>query len=78
MALAIPCVASPVGVNNTIIHHGHNGFLAGTGEEGRQLLTSLIENETLRNQVGLEGRKTIEAGYSLQSQLPLLIRVLRS
>lgn len=78
MALAIPCVASPVGVNNTIINHGHNGFLASTAEEWRQLLTLLIENETLRNQLGREGRKTIEAQYSLQSQLPIMMRVLRS
>jgi glycosyltransferase involved in cell wall biosynthesis len=77
MGLAIPCVASPVGVNNTIIQHGQNGFLANTEEQWKQLLISLIENETLRYQLGWEGRKTIEAHYSLQSQLPRLVGVLR-
>ena len=36
MACGLPVVAFPVGVNNEIVEHGVNGFLAATEEEWRR------------------------------------------
>ncbi len=67
MALRIPTVASPVGVNSKIIDHGVNGFLCNTPEEWENALTELIENNTLRSQMGEEGRKKVINHYSVTS-----------
>ncbi len=56
---------SPVGVNNDIIKHGKNGFLASTEEEWICLLSELIENRGLREGLGCQGKKTIETYYSV-------------
>jgi len=65
MSLGIPTVMSPVGVNNDIIKHGKNGFLASTEEEWICLLSELIENRGLREGLGCQGKKTIETYYSV-------------
>jgi len=67
MAMGIPCVASPVGVNTTIIDHGLNGFLASTTEEWLFYLTQLINNEHMRETFGAEGRKKVVNVYSVHS-----------
>jgi len=68
MALEIPTVMSPVGVNKEIIQHGENGFLASITAEWVSILSTLIENRVLRFTVGQEGRKTVVEKYSVHSQ----------
>jgi glycosyltransferase involved in cell wall biosynthesis len=68
MALEIPCVMSPVGVNTEIISDGVNGFLAKDNKEWIEKISLLIENQDLRNKIGLEARKTVEEKYSVNSQ----------
>lgn len=48
MALEIPTIMSPVGVNREIIRHGENGFLASEEGEWVSILTQLIEDKALR------------------------------
>lgn len=67
MSLGIPTIMSPVGVNNQIIHHGINGFLALTEQEWIKYLSSLLSSEELRHKIGNEGRKTIEEKYSVNA-----------
>jgi glycosyltransferase involved in cell wall biosynthesis len=67
MAMEIPCVASPVGINTEIIDHGVNGFLAENPEEWFTFLENLINNAQLRSTMGREGRKKVEAHYSVSS-----------
>jgi glycosyltransferase involved in cell wall biosynthesis len=67
MALSVPVVASPVGVNTDIIQHNKNGFLASTEKEWETLLTRLIEDKTLRLQLGVYGRERIVNQYSVKS-----------
>ncbi len=67
MALQIPTIASPVGVNRQIIQHGENGFLCRNNQEWEQQLIALIENEDLRFSIGIAGRKTIVDRYSVSS-----------
>jgi glycosyltransferase involved in cell wall biosynthesis len=68
MALEIPAVLANVGVNNEIIVHGENGFIANSDEEWVELLSRLIESYELRRKLGLAGRKTIEERFSVKSQ----------
>jgi glycosyltransferase involved in cell wall biosynthesis len=65
MALGIPSLMSPVGVNNQIIDHGVNGFLLTTEEEWKNCLEELLKNATLRKEIGLRGKQTILERYSV-------------
>jgi glycosyltransferase involved in cell wall biosynthesis len=65
MALEIPAVLSPVGVNREIIEDGVNGFLAGTDDEWLDRLSRLVEDEGLRRRLGAEGRRTVQEEYSV-------------
>jgi glycosyltransferase involved in cell wall biosynthesis len=64
MALDIPTIMSPVGVNSEIISDGENGFLAKNDAEWIDKISQLIESEALRNKMGAEGRKTVLEKYS--------------
>lgn len=77
MSLAIPCVVSPVGVNNEIVKHNSNGFFAGNDDEWMEYLSMLITSVELRKQLGMQARKTIEQDYSLHSQLPVFLSLLQ-
>jgi glycosyltransferase involved in cell wall biosynthesis len=65
MALEIPTVMSPVGVNSEIIQDGENGFLASAEKEWVEKLSLLIESAELREKLGKAGRKTIVEHYSV-------------
>jgi glycosyltransferase involved in cell wall biosynthesis len=78
MACGLPTVASPVGVNREIVEDGANGLLASGIEEWRAALARLIANPDLRRKFGQAGRAKVEAQYSLASQAPRLVDVLRS
>jgi len=68
MALEIPTIMSPVGVNTEIIQQGNNGFLASTTDEWISCLSQLIEDAELRKCVGKAGRETVLEKYSVASQ----------
>jgi glycosyltransferase involved in cell wall biosynthesis len=68
MALGIPTVMTPVGVNTEIIDQGENGFLAETQADWVDALARLIESADLRQRLGRAGRRTVEAHYSVESQ----------
>jgi glycosyltransferase involved in cell wall biosynthesis len=78
MALGIPTICSPVGVNSTIIQDGENGFLADGKEEWIEKLKKLLHSSELRRKIGLAGRKTVEKGYSAKSQVPRVYEVFKS
>ncbi|MFA5780832.1 MAG: glycosyltransferase family 4 protein [Bacteroidales bacterium] len=67
MALEIPTVMSPVGVNTEIIRDGVNGFLAKDENEWVEKLSLLIESAALRKKLGDNGRKTVEKHYSFEA-----------
>jgi glycosyltransferase involved in cell wall biosynthesis len=78
LACAVPAVASPVGVNSEIVTHGRTGFIASTAEEWRRALCTLIDDADLRARLGAAGRERVQRDYSLQSQAPRLVHLLRS
>jgi glycosyltransferase involved in cell wall biosynthesis len=75
MALGIPTVCSPVGVNSTIIQDGENGFLADGADEWIEKITRLIHSAELRKKLGMAGRKTVEESYSAKSQAPRVFEI---
>jgi glycosyltransferase involved in cell wall biosynthesis len=78
MALGIPCVCSPVGVNTEIIKDGENGCLASTEDEWIAKLTALLRSQELREKLGLAGRGTVATKYSAAVQAPRFFDVLQS
>lgn len=68
MALEIPTIMSPVGVNSEIIHDGVNGFLADSVDEWVEKLSSLIESEEKRILMGKAARQTVVEKFSVESE----------
>lgn len=64
LALGIPAVCSPVGVNMDIIDHGENGFLAQSAKEWTEALALLLRDGALRKRLAGAGRQAVENGYS--------------
>jgi len=70
MALGIPALMSPVGVNKQIVDHGNNGYLLSSAEEWKKQLSVLLEDESLRIRIGKAGKKTILDKYSVTANQP--------
>ena len=77
MAVGIPAVASPVGMNKEVIKDGVNGFFASTCQEWCEKLSTLIESGDLRKNMGKNGRSTIEERYSLKINAPKFLDILK-
>jgi glycosyltransferase involved in cell wall biosynthesis len=77
MALEIPTVMSPVGVNTDIIDDGRNGLLAAGEDEWVSKLSELVESAELRRRLGREARQTVEEHYSVRSQRDRYVSLLR-
>lgn len=67
MALEIPAIMSPVGVNSDIITDGENGMLADTTDEWVEKLSLLVDDADLRKKLGKAGRQTVEEYYSVNA-----------
>jgi glycosyltransferase involved in cell wall biosynthesis len=78
MALGIPTICSPVGVNSKIISDGENGFIADGEVEWTDKLTLLLHSPELRRELGIRGRKTVEEEYSAKAQAPRVLEVFES
>lgn len=77
MALAIPAVVSPVGVNVEIIRNGENGLLASSSEDWERSLGSLLRDAEARRHVGAAGRSTVEGHYSAHVHAPRVAEILQ-
>ncbi len=69
MAMGIPAVVSPAGINPQIIVDGKNGYLCHENQEWFDKLDRLLEDENLRHYLGKNGRKTVIDQYSVDSNL---------
>jgi glycosyltransferase involved in cell wall biosynthesis len=67
MALQIPTIMSPVGVNESIISDGQNGFLAKDLAEWKTKISILLQDSSLRNSIGKAGRKTVIEKFSVSA-----------
>jgi glycosyltransferase involved in cell wall biosynthesis len=75
MAMGIPAVVSPVGVNMEIVDNGENGFICDQPQEWKSALEELLANPSLRNQMGKAARKKIETHYSVDATLKAFINL---
>ena len=78
MALGIPTVCSPVGVNTEIIQDDQNGFIASTEDEWVDKLGRLLRSRELRQRLGQAGRATVEQKYSAITQTPRVYEIFKS
>lgn len=78
MALGIPTICSPVGVNTDIIQDDENGFIAGTEDEWVEKLSRLLRSPELRQRLGHAGRATVEEKYSAITQTPRVYEIFKS
>ena len=78
MACGVPVVASPVGVNATIVRSGANGYLATTEGEWCDALDALRFDASRAREMGLRGRALVEADYSTRAVVRRLEAILRS
>lgn len=64
MACGIPVVGTPIGINDSIIQNGVNGFKATSIHEWKSALETLLSDPGLRTRMGLAGRSIVEQEYS--------------
>lgn len=67
LALGIPAIASPIGVNKNIIEQGVTGFLCANKKEWYIALEKLLIDKKLREIMGVAGRDKVEKKYSVKS-----------
>lgn len=77
MALAIPPVVSPVGVNATLVEHGVSGLHARDEGEWVAALARLLHDAPLRARLGAAARAVVERGYTAEQHVPRVAALLR-
>jgi glycosyltransferase involved in cell wall biosynthesis len=77
MAVGLPVVCSPVGVNADIVTDGREGFHATTREEWVAKLDALIADSDLRRQMGQHGRLRVADAFSLAINGPPFVKYLK-
>jgi len=77
MAGSIPTVCSSIGENEKIIQDGVNGFLADNTDEWVEKLSLLIENPTIRKEIGKKGFDFAASNYSIESCLTQFLNILK-
>lgn len=77
LALGIPAIANPVGVNKNIIENGINGYLCSNPDEWFHSLKKLIMDVSLRKQLGMNGRDKIIKSYSITANTDNFLSLFR-
>lgn len=66
MAVGIPALVSPVGVNSSIVTDGYDGYHCKNNEEFVDRLVELCSDAAKRTEMGKNARKTVEEKYSVE------------
>lgn len=72
----IPCVATAFGSNLENIEHGNNGFLADSDDDWVQSIIKLVDDPTLREQIGKNGRTNVMNNFSLEANKGKYLEIL--
>ena len=76
MSIGIPAVASPIGVNATILKNNRVGFAASNQDQWFDSLRTLLLDPDLRQSMGSQGRALVEEKYCIEANVDRLDRVL--
>ncbi len=68
MALGIPPLVSPVGVNTQIVDHGVSGFVCADASQWAFYIRKLLTSADLRAEMGQKAREKVIKNYSVLSQ----------
>ena len=77
MAVGLPVVVSPVGMNVEVLARGVCGLAPASPDEWRQALETLYRRESLRREYGQTGRRVVEEHFSAQKIVRPLAGILR-
>jgi glycosyltransferase involved in cell wall biosynthesis len=66
MSCGVPVVVSPYGMNGEVLSLGHVGFSAKSSSEWIEGISYLLDNPDQARIMGLMGRQTVEANFSLK------------
>ncbi|MHC4545222.1 MAG: glycosyltransferase family 4 protein [Planctomycetota bacterium] len=64
MAVGLPVIVSPVGMNRDVLQKADIGFEADSHDQWYDALTTLYNDRSLQLKLGLEGRKVVEQFYN--------------
>lgn len=67
MALGIPAIVSPVGVNTKIVDDNINGFICNTNDEWKKQFTLLLTDKNKLNELSTKTREKIINHFSVKS-----------
>ncbi|RYE91450.1 MAG: glycosyltransferase family 1 protein [Cytophagaceae bacterium] len=73
MALGIPALVSPVGMNTEVVQDGVNGYICHNPADWYQRLRQLLTSTQHRQQLGQAARATIEQHYSVVANTPTFL-----
>ena len=76
MAMGIPTVASPVGINQDLIRDGETGWLAADGPAWERALGRLIADAGERTRMGTRARSDVVNRFSLEHYAPQFLDAL--
>lgn len=66
MAAGLPCLATDVPAHRNLIRHGVTGLLYQTDDQALSLLSQLLDNDTMRAELGAAARQEAMLRFSPQ------------
>ncbi len=76
MAVGLPVIVSPVGVNEEILAHDELGYAATSADHWHEALERLYEDRGLGARMGSTGRRVVEELYSVRTNVRKLATIL--
>jgi len=76
MAAGVPVIATAIGANFRIIESGKNGYLVKENEEWLDTIRKLMNDESLRREIGKKGVETVEKDFSVKANIKKYLQVL--
>jgi len=79
MASSCPVISTGVGGVGDMVRHGETGLVVPVGDEAAlaAAIASLLENPTLRREMGVQGRKVVERDFNAAINVPRLLAVMK-
>ncbi|MBF9236749.1 glycosyltransferase family 4 protein [Hymenobacter sp. BT683] len=75
MALGIPALVSPVGMNTEVVQNDHNGYVCYEQADWHMQLNKLLTDGSGRQALGANARATIEQRYSVVANTPTFLKL---